>query len=199
MGVHPTGRSRRTMKRQDYEIGMIGLGVMGRNLLLNMADHGFSVAGYDKDPSKVEALRQESKERDIRGAENIQEFIGLLRPPRAVIMLVPAGAPVDSVINDLQARLQPGDLDHRRGQLLLQGHAMCAPATWRKKAFISSASGCPAARKARVTGRASCPAVRKRRTSGSGRSSKPPLPGKRRSMRRLARSRIRRALRQDGS
>jgi len=98
------------MKRQDYEIGMIGLGVMGRNLLLNMADHGFSVAGYDKDSIKVEALREESKERDVSGAVDIEEFIGLLRPPRAVIMLVPAGAPVDSVINDLTGHLQPGDL-----------------------------------------------------------------------------------------
>ena len=43
-----------------YEIGMVGLGVMGRNLVLNMADHGFPVAGYDKDPTKVEALREES-------------------------------------------------------------------------------------------------------------------------------------------
>ena len=47
------------------QIGMIGLGVMGRNLLLNMADHGFSVAGYDKDPTNVEALRKESRERRI--------------------------------------------------------------------------------------------------------------------------------------
>ena len=89
---------------------MVGLGVMGRNLLLNMADHGFSVAGYDQDQSKVEALRRESKERDVRGAANIQEFIALLRQPRAVMMLVPAGPPVDSVINDLLAHLQPGDL-----------------------------------------------------------------------------------------
>jgi 6-phosphogluconate dehydrogenase len=89
---------------------MVGLGVMGRNLLLNMADHGFSVAGYDRDPSKVEALRRESKERDVRGAANIQEFIALLRQPRAVMMLVPAGAPVDSVISDLLAHLRPGDL-----------------------------------------------------------------------------------------
>jgi 6-phosphogluconate dehydrogenase len=96
--------------QQRYEIGMIGLGVMGRNLLLNMADHGFSVAGYDKDPSKVEALRKESADRDICGAENINDFIGLLRPPRAVMMLVPAGAPVDSVINDLLVYVQPGDL-----------------------------------------------------------------------------------------
>ena len=99
-----------TEPQQRYDIGMIGLGVMGRNLLLNMADHGFSVAGYDKDPSKVEALRKESADRDIRGAENIPDFIGLLRTPRAIMMLVPAGAPVDSVINDLLVHVQPGDL-----------------------------------------------------------------------------------------
>jgi 6-phosphogluconate dehydrogenase len=92
------------------EIGMIGLGVMGRNLLLNMADHGFSVAGYDKDPTKVAALRDESGERKIRGDENIVDFIALLRKPRAVMMLVPAGAPVDSVINDLLPHLDKGDL-----------------------------------------------------------------------------------------
>ncbi|MGD0652894.1 MAG: NADP-dependent phosphogluconate dehydrogenase [Thermoguttaceae bacterium] len=96
--------------QQQYEIGMIGLGVMGRNLVLNMADHGFSVAGYDKDPKQVEALRKESADRDICGAENINDFIALLRPPRAVIMLVPAGAPVDSVIKDLLPHLDKGDL-----------------------------------------------------------------------------------------
>jgi len=96
--------------QQRYEIGMVGLGVMGRNLLLNMADHGFSVAGYDKDLSKVEALRKESADRDIRGADNIHDFIGLLRPPRAVMMLVPAGPPVDSVIEDLLPNLDKGDL-----------------------------------------------------------------------------------------
>ena len=101
-----------TNKQSDhqYEIGMVGLGVMGRNLLLNMADHGFSVAGYDKDPTKVEALRQEAENREIRGASDIKEFIGLLRQPRAVMMLVPAGAPVDSVIKELLLYLQPGDL-----------------------------------------------------------------------------------------
>jgi 6-phosphogluconate dehydrogenase len=45
--------------QQQYAIGMVGLGVMGRNLVLNMADHGFPVAGYDKDPSQVEALQKE--------------------------------------------------------------------------------------------------------------------------------------------
>ncbi|MGD0207538.1 MAG: NADP-dependent phosphogluconate dehydrogenase [Verrucomicrobiota bacterium] len=96
--------------QQRYEIGMVGLGVMGRNLVLNMAEHGFSVAGYDKDAAQVEALRQESKERDVRGAVDIKEFIALLRKPRAVMLLVPAGAPVDSVIKDLLPHLQSGDL-----------------------------------------------------------------------------------------
>jgi 6-phosphogluconate dehydrogenase len=92
------------------EIGMIGLGVMGRNFLLNMADRGFSVAGFDKDPAKVEALRQEAGSRDARGAADLGKFVGLLRRPRAVMLLVPAGPPVDSVINELLAQLEPGDL-----------------------------------------------------------------------------------------
>ena len=96
--------------KSGYELGMIGLGVMGRNLLLNMADQGYSVAGYDKDRSKVDALREEAKQRDIKGAADIREFIGLLRRPRAVMLLVPAGPPVDSVIGELETVLEPGDL-----------------------------------------------------------------------------------------
>ena len=99
-----------TKKKQKNEIGMVGLGVMGRNLVLNMADHGFSVAGYDKDTKQVEALRHESKEHDVIGTTDIQEFIAQLRQPRAVMMLVPAGAPVDSVIKNLLPRLNKGDL-----------------------------------------------------------------------------------------
>ena len=98
------------MKTQIYEIGMVGLGVMGRNLLLNMADHGHSVAGYDKDATKVAALRQEAENREIHGAETLPEFVGLLRVPRAVMMLVPAGAPTDAVIRDLLPCLARGDL-----------------------------------------------------------------------------------------
>ena len=70
------------MTAQDYEIGMVGLGVMGRNLVLNMADHGFAVAGYDRDAAKIEALRQEARQREVRGAADIKEFIALLRRPR---------------------------------------------------------------------------------------------------------------------
>ena len=91
-------------------MGMIGLGVMGRNLVLNMADHGFPVAGYDKDEAKVKAMRQEAGQRDARGAADITEFLALLRRPRAIMMLVPAGAPVDSVIKDLSPHLEKDDL-----------------------------------------------------------------------------------------
>ena len=80
---------------------MAGLGVMGRNIVLNMADHGYSVAGYDKDQARIEALRQESTNRDVRGAETIQEFDGLIHRHRTVTMLVPAGPTVDFVIADL--------------------------------------------------------------------------------------------------
>ena len=100
------------MKNQKalYEIGMVGLGVMGRNLLLNMGDNGFAVAGYNRHPDKVEALRREAKGLDVRGADSIEELVGLLRKPRAVMLLVTAGSGVDAVIKDLLPHLDKGDL-----------------------------------------------------------------------------------------
>ncbi|MGI8436123.1 MAG: NADP-dependent phosphogluconate dehydrogenase [Chthoniobacterales bacterium] len=95
---------------RQSDIGMVGLGVMGRNFLLNMADHGFSCAGYDKDLAKVNSFHQEAEKRDIHDATDIEEFVALLRAPRAVMMLVPAGPPVDSVIEDLLPHLENGDL-----------------------------------------------------------------------------------------
>ena len=94
----------------QHEIGMIGLGVMGRNLLLNMADHGFPVAGFDLDAAKVEALRKESAGRSIQAAGSLETLVRALRPPRAVVMLVPAGPPVDQVIQGLVPLLAPGDI-----------------------------------------------------------------------------------------
>jgi 6-phosphogluconate dehydrogenase len=97
-----------TMKTQSYEIGMVGLGVMGRNLLLNMADHGHSVAGYDKDTSKIEAMGKEAEGRDTRGATSLKELVALLQVPSAEMMLVPAGAPVDAVIRTSGERIETG-------------------------------------------------------------------------------------------
>ncbi|MGB8491695.1 MAG: NADP-dependent phosphogluconate dehydrogenase [Bacteroidales bacterium] len=93
-----------------YQIGMIGLGVMGRNFVLNLADHGFRVAGYDNDPGKVRDLKAEYKGDEVAGFTSLADFIGSLQKPRMVMMLVPAGAPVDAVINELSGSLGKGDI-----------------------------------------------------------------------------------------
>ncbi len=78
------------MDKPECEIGIVGLGVMGRNLLLNIAERGHAVAGYDKDREKVGVLESAADGRPLRSAGNLEEFLGLLRSPRAVLMLVPA-------------------------------------------------------------------------------------------------------------
>ncbi len=98
------------MTEGKCRIGMVGLGVMGRNLLLNMAEHRFRVAGYDKDPQKVALLRSEATGLPVQSAGDVGSFVALLQPPRAVMLLVPAGPVVDNVIRDLLSSLELGDL-----------------------------------------------------------------------------------------
>ena len=93
-----------------YAFGMIGLGVMGRSLLLNMADHGFAVAGHDKDAGKVTSLNEEAGDRAAKGFGDVKEFIQSLTTPRAIMMLVPAGKIVDAVIEELTPLLEKGDI-----------------------------------------------------------------------------------------
>jgi len=90
---------------------MIGLGVMGSNLLLNMADHGFRVIGYDKNPEKTKTLEASAKQGTVvKGVNTLQQMISALKKPRKLMMLVPAGNPVDSVIADLLPILEEGDI-----------------------------------------------------------------------------------------
>ena len=91
-------------------LGMVGLGVMGRNLVLNMADHGFAVAGYDRDPAQVALLAKDAGKRNIHSTGSLADFMAQLSQPRAIMVLVPAGAPVDAVIKDLLPHLERGDL-----------------------------------------------------------------------------------------
>jgi 6-phosphogluconate dehydrogenase len=99
------------MSRQGCEIGLIGLGVMGRNFVLNMADHGIPVAVYNRTTQKTrEFMEKEVGPRDIRPGFSLEEFVGLLRRPRSIIILVPAGPAVDAVIAELLPHLEPGDL-----------------------------------------------------------------------------------------
>lgn len=98
------------MSDKGYDFGMVGLGVMGRNLLLNIADNGFSVMGLDTDPKKVASLVEESEKAHVSATTSAKEFVASLKQPRKIMMLVPAGAPVDAVIEDLLPLLNEGDL-----------------------------------------------------------------------------------------
>ena len=98
------------MSQASFDFGMIGLGVMGRNFLLNVADHGFSAAGLDLDAEKANALEQEAEGRPIMGTTSTAEFVQALARPRRIMLLVPAGKVVDSVIESLLPYLEAGDL-----------------------------------------------------------------------------------------
>lgn len=95
---------------EKFDFGMIGLGVMGRNLLLNMGDHGVKGAGFDKDASKGELLEKESTNGNLKGFSDVKEFVASLNKPRAIMMLVPAGKIVDDVIEELLPLVEKGDL-----------------------------------------------------------------------------------------
>ena len=98
------------MEKQQYDYGMVGLGTMGRNLVFNMNDHGYSVAGYDKDAGQVELFRQEAGSRNLFATGSIADFVGSLKSPRVILLLVPAGHIVDAVINELKPLLSKDDL-----------------------------------------------------------------------------------------
>lgn len=95
---------------KDFTFGIIGLGTMGRNLLLNMADHGFKVAGHDKDLAKIDLLKKESNNDNVKGFLSVNEFVESIKKPRAIMMLVPAGKIVDQVITEIAPLLDEGDL-----------------------------------------------------------------------------------------
>ena len=92
----------------DY--GMIGLGTMGRNLVYNMCDHGYSVAGFDLDAAKVDSLTGEAEGKKVVGAHNLKDFFAALKSPKVIMMLVPAGKAVDAVVHDLKPFLSKDDL-----------------------------------------------------------------------------------------
>jgi 6-phosphogluconate dehydrogenase len=92
------------------ELGMIGLGVIGRNLVLNMAEHGFRVVGYDKDPAKLQAAKNQTETGQFAISENLRDLFGSLPRPHVVMMLVPAGPPVDAVLDDLKPYLRRSDI-----------------------------------------------------------------------------------------
>src|SRR5690606_39009514 len=94
----------------NVHIGMIGLGTMGRNLALNIADHGFSVCGYDKDEMQQQNLLAEGVGKPVSIAGSLPGLIKELKSPKVVILLVPAGTIVNQVLNELAPLMQKGDV-----------------------------------------------------------------------------------------
>jgi len=94
-----------------YKIGIVGLGVMGHNLALNMERNGFPVAGYDLDAVKTKAfLEGPGAGKNIIGVDSPAALMAALEKPRRILLMVPAGAPVDSAITQLKPLLEPGDI-----------------------------------------------------------------------------------------
>ncbi|HXJ59991.1 MAG TPA: decarboxylating NADP(+)-dependent phosphogluconate dehydrogenase [Verrucomicrobiae bacterium] len=93
------------------DIALIGLAVMGQNLILNMNDHGYTVVAFNRTVSKVDDfLNKEAKGTKVLGAHSIEEMVGLLKKPRRVMLMVKAGSAVDEFIEQLVPHLEAGDI-----------------------------------------------------------------------------------------
>ena len=93
------------------DIGLIGLAVMGENLVLNMESHGYTVAVFNRTTAKVDAfVNGRGKGKKIIGCHDVKDLVAALKRPRKVMIMVKAGAPVDDVIDEVAPLLEPGDI-----------------------------------------------------------------------------------------
>ncbi len=116
---------------ENSQFGMIGLGTMGRNFLLNVGERGISGVGFDLDPEKRALLLEEAVGCDLRAADSLDDLLAKLERPRRVMILVPANV-VDRVIDDLAAKLEVGDI-------VIDGGNSHFPDTERREARLTSA------------------------------------------------------------
>ncbi len=117
---------------EKCDIGLIGLAVMGQNLVLNMSDHGFKVAVFNRTVSKVDDfINGSAAGRTIVGAHSIEELVGMLASPRRVMLLVKAGQAVDDFIELLLPHLAPGDI-------IIDGGNSNYNDTMRRTAYVES-------------------------------------------------------------
>ena len=93
-----------------FDFGLGGLGVMGSNFILNVASNGYSSIGLSSKDEAIELLKNEGKDYEVDGTKSDEEFIKKLKRPRKIMLLVPAGAPVDSVIERFLPYLEDGDI-----------------------------------------------------------------------------------------
>jgi 6-phosphogluconate dehydrogenase len=95
---------------EHYDFGMIGLAVMGRNLAMNVADHGYSVALWNRDPEVTEQVIAQNPGKKLKKTVKLEDFVESLEKPRRIMMLIKAGAPVDEMLTKLKPLLSPGDI-----------------------------------------------------------------------------------------
>jgi 6-phosphogluconate dehydrogenase len=96
---------------ENCDIGLIGLAVMGQNLILNMADHGYQVAAYNRTTSKVdEFIAGPAQGKSIVGCYSPEELVKSLKRPRRIMMMVKAGEPVSQTVKQFVPLLEPGDI-----------------------------------------------------------------------------------------
>src|SRR5579863_143392 len=99
------------MSEAVCDIGLIGLAVMGQNLVLNMNDHGYRVAVFNRTVSKVDDfINDEAKGTQVVGAHSIAELTEVLKKPRRVMLMVKAGDTVDQMIDSIVPHLEKGDI-----------------------------------------------------------------------------------------
>jgi 6-phosphogluconate dehydrogenase len=119
-----------SMKKAD--IGLIGLAVMGENLVVNMESKGFTVAVYNRTVSRVtDFVEGRARGKNIIGTYSLEELVGSLKKPRKVMLMVKAGQPVDDFIEALLPALEPGDI-------LIDGGNSHFPDTMRRTAYVES-------------------------------------------------------------
>ena len=120
------------MTQPTADIGLIGLAVMGRNLVLNMDDHGYTVAVFNRTVARVdEFLADEARGTRVIGTHSLEELVATLRRPRRVFLLVQAGAAVDGFIAALLPLLEPGDI-------IIDGGNSHYPDTIRRTSLVES-------------------------------------------------------------
>jgi 6-phosphogluconate dehydrogenase len=118
--------------KEKADIGLIGLAVMGENLVLNMERNGYTVAVYNRTVEKVDRfMNGRGKDKNFIGARSIEEFIAALERPRKVMLLVKAGKPVDDFIEMLIPHLEKGDI-------IIDGGNSHFPDTIRRTAYVES-------------------------------------------------------------
>lgn len=118
--------------KEKSDIGLIGLAVMGENLVMNIESKGFTVSVYNRTTDKVENfISGRAKGKNIRGAETLEQFVSQLSKPRKVMMMVKAGKPVDDLIDSLIPLLEPGDI-------LIDGGNSHYPDSERRTKYVES-------------------------------------------------------------